>query len=81
MDCKRVSEVIFLFFDNEMEEDLLNPFQDHLAQCGDCNKRLQYTKKLLLVVRQRCCRCAAPDGLRNRILISFPHRTGADRPH
>ena len=56
MDCKRVSEVIFLFFDNEMEEDLLSPFRDHVALCGDCARKMDYTRKLLLIVRERCLR-------------------------
>jgi len=72
MDCKRVVEVIFLFFDNEMDEELLTPFRDHVSHCGDCAKRIDYTRKLLMVVRQRCLRCTAPD----RILFNMPHRNG-----
>ncbi len=76
MDCKRVVEVIFLFFDNEMDEELLTPFRDHVSHCGDCAKRIDYTRKLLMVVRQRCLRCTAPDRLRHRILFNMPHRNG-----
>jgi mycothiol system anti-sigma-R factor len=74
MDCKKVSEVLFLFFDNEMEDELLTPFQDHVGRCGDCSKRVDYTRKLLLIVRQRTVRWNAPDSLRQRILIRMPHR-------
>ncbi|HZF13962.1 MAG TPA: hypothetical protein VFE33_34650 [Thermoanaerobaculia bacterium] len=82
MDCKRVNEVIFLFFDNEMEEDLLSPFRDHVALCGACARRMDYTRKLLLIVRERCLRCSAPERLRHRILISLPHRGGGlEHPH
>jgi mycothiol system anti-sigma-R factor len=81
MDCKRVSEVIFLFFDNEMDDDLLAPFRDHVGRCGDCAERMDYTRKLLLVVRQRCLRCNAPERLRHRILLSLPHRNGYEQPH
>ena len=80
MDCKEVDEVIFLFFDNEMNEELLTPFHDHVAHCGHCAQQMRYTRKLLLVVRQRCLRCMAPETLRHRILISFPHRSGQG-PH
>lgn len=80
MDCKRVSEVIFLFFDNEMDDDLLTPFRDHVSGCGDCARRIDYTRKLLFVVRQRCLRCSAPDRLRHRILGSMPHRN-LQQPH
>lgn len=83
MDCKRVGEVIFLFFDNEMDEEQLTPFRDHVSSCGDCSKKIDYTRKLLLVVRQRCLRCSAPDRLRHRILFNMPHRNGngLDQPH
>lgn len=74
MDCKEVSEVLFLFFDNEMEDELLTPFQDHVGRCGDCNKRVDYTRKLLLIVRQRTVRWNCPDGLRHKILTAMPHR-------
>ena len=79
MDCKRVTEVVFLFFDNEMDDDLLTPFRDHVAQCGQCASTIDYTRRLLFIVRQRCTRCTAPDRLRHRILISLPHRSGLDQ--
>jgi mycothiol system anti-sigma-R factor len=74
MDCKRVREVIFLFFDNEMGDDLLTPFNDHVSRCGHCAHEMDHTRKFLFIVRQRCLRCTAPESLRHRILISLPHR-------
>ena len=74
MDCKEVSLVVFLFFDNEMEEETLTPFRDHVGTCGDCAKKVDYTRKLLMIVRERTVRCSAPDGLRHRILVNLPHR-------
>lgn len=74
MDCKEVGAALFLFFDNEMEEELMSPFRDHVSRCGDCARRVDYTRKLLLMVREKCVRCTAPERLRMRILISMPHR-------
>jgi mycothiol system anti-sigma-R factor len=74
MDCKEVRESLFLFADNEMGEELQSPFRDHVAQCPHCSQYMTYTLKLLLVIRERCTRCSAPDGLKNRILTHFPHR-------
>jgi mycothiol system anti-sigma-R factor len=81
MDCKQVSATLFLFFDNEMEEALLAPFRDHVALCTDCAERVDYTRKLLLIVRQRCIRCTAPANLRQKILTSMPHRREASPQH
>lgn len=77
MDCKRVKECRFLFLDNELEDDLLAPFREHLRECGICERQVSYTKKFLLVVRSRCTRYSAPDGLRRRILTRLPHRVPA----
>jgi mycothiol system anti-sigma-R factor len=74
MDCKEVGAALFLFFDNEMEEELLTPFRDHVSRCHHCSKRVDYTRKLLVIVREKCIRCTAPDKLRHRILTSMPHR-------
>jgi mycothiol system anti-sigma-R factor len=81
MDCKEVSLVVFLFFDNEMDADKLTPFQDHVGRCGDCAKTVDYTRRLLLIVRERTVRCAAPESLRHRILTHLPHRRTAPGPH
>ncbi len=81
MDCKEVSAALFLFFDNEMEEELLTPFQDHVGHCGPCAKQVDYTRKLLLIVRERTIRCCAPDRLRLRILTNLPHRRTVPGPH
>ena len=82
MDCKEVSTAVFLFFDNEMDEETLTPFRDHVGRCGHCAKQVDYTRRLLLIVRQRTIRCTAPDSLRLRILTHLPHRRPtASGPH
>jgi len=35
---------------------------------------MDYTRKLLVIVREKCVRCSAPERLRHRILTSLPHR-------
>jgi anti-sigma factor (TIGR02949 family) len=80
MDCKEVSETLFLFVDNEMGPDLLTPFQDHVARCPGCAQRMDYTRKLLWLVRERCVRCTASRDLRTRILTNLPHRRSSDLP-
>lgn len=74
MNCKRFSEVIFLFVDNEMQDDLLDSFQRHLEDCPGCKQKTLFTRRFLIVFRQRCARHSAPPSLRRRILTSLPHR-------
>lgn len=76
MDCRKVSEIAFLYIDNEMESDLAKPFQDHLSHCPCCASQVDHRRKLVILVRQRCVRQQAPQRLRVRILTSLPHRQG-----
>lgn len=80
MDCKRAREVVFLFVDNEMEEDLVVDFRTHLADCPLCAERIDYTLRLLAIVRERCVRERAPERLRVRILSHLPHRRRGEPP-
>ena len=71
MDCQRVSESMYLFFDDEMEEGALRSFRSHVEQCPPCAQRLAYTRKLLTLLREGCARRCAPPALRERIRVSL----------
>jgi len=71
MDCKRVHEVMYTFIDNEMDDDLVPTFRSHVDGCPPCARRMSFSRKLLVTVRERCVRHSAPDGLRTRILLSL----------
>ncbi len=74
MDCRKVREVVFLYTDNEMEEELLISFREHMDHCPPCAQEIHRTERILRLVRRRCSRQSAPASLRERILTSFPHR-------
>ena len=73
MNCSRVKEVIFLYADNELGGELLVSVQEHVVVCPQCARQLDYTRRLLTVVRKRCTRTRAPESLRKRILTSLRH--------
>ena len=75
MDCKRIKEeLVFLFADNEMGQDLLISFRRHVSACPHCAREAEYTQELLTIVRRRAIRRPAPRGLRTKILAGLPHR-------
>ena len=78
MDCKRVKEAVFLFADNELEEEVCVEIREHLVLCPRCARRIEYTRKVLTIVRKRCTRASAPESLRQKILTSLPHRGGEE---
>jgi mycothiol system anti-sigma-R factor len=74
MNCRRIREVIFLFTDNEAGEEIQIEVREHLHICPACAQQLDYTRKLLALLKSGCSGAAAPDRLRRRILTSLPHR-------
>jgi len=71
MDCKRVYEVMYMFIDDEMDDELVPTFRSHVDGCPPCARRMDFTRRLLLTVRERCVRHSAPERLRSRILVSL----------
>ena len=76
MDCSRFEEIVFLYSDNQLEQELVVFYRRHIDLCPACARRAAYTDRLLGILRQRCERATAPDRLRRRILASLPHRDG-----
>lgn len=75
MNCKLIKEeLVFLFADDEMGQELLIAFRRHVSDCPHCAREAQLARSFLTVLRKRTVRKAAPRGLRTRILASFPHR-------
>ena len=73
MDCQRIRESMFLVSDDEMEDELVIIFREHLSLCPPCHRRYQYVTRLLSLVRNGCQREVAPAGLevkiRERLLL------------
>lgn len=68
MECRRIRQVVFLYTDNEMGQDLLVSFREHLELCPRCLREVEAAQRLIAVLRARCARRVAPAGLRVRIL-------------
>ena len=71
MDCKGARQVIFLYVDNEMGEELHVAFKQHMSACPRCAQRIEHTQKWLTLVKRRCVRVQAPERLRRRIITSL----------
>jgi mycothiol system anti-sigma-R factor len=68
MDCRRFREAVYLF-DADTGEELLMSFRAHCADCPRCAGEAEFKRRLLELVRRRCCRQNAPAELRARILM------------
>lgn len=78
MNCRRVSEVVYLYTDNEMGTELRVEVREHLVLCPRCARKAERAKRLAALVG-RCARTSAPERLRERILTNLPHRQ--DQPN
>jgi|CXWL01.1.fsa_nt_gi anti-sigma factor (TIGR02949 family) len=78
MDCETVRQILFLYADNEMDQELCSSFAAHIGSCPECQREVSRACRLVMVVRTscRCLRLSAPPRLRVRILKSLPHRQG-----
>ncbi|MBZ0111084.1 MAG: hypothetical protein K8J08_01350 [Thermoanaerobaculia bacterium] len=77
MDCQRIHESMFLVSDNELEDEFIIVFREHLDCCTGCSNRFEYVTQLLTIVRKRCHRVTAPEGLEIRIRRSLHRLRGA----
>ena len=69
-DCSEVLGRVFFFLDNELDQADCAEIQHHLDECGPCLARydLERTVKHLVA---RSCNEVAPDGLRQRVMLSI----------
>ena len=75
IDCKKVCEEwIFLWFDNEMGEEMVLAFRSHISDCPHCAEKTQFRKHFLAIFRKKCVRQPPPGDLRDKILAKMPHR-------
>lgn len=79
MNCKKVREIMFLVTDEDLDQEVILSFREHLSICPRCEKRSQYANKLLVVFRQRCTRTNAPQELRQKILANLSTRGRAPK--
>ena len=66
MKCKSVQEVIFLYTDNELDEEICVSLRRHVELCPDCAREVAYKERLLQLLRQRCKRATSPRRARCR---------------
>ena len=80
MDCNCKNfhqELVFRFVDNELGQELKVAIHRHVADCPHCAQQEQFTRRFLMLVRERAGRQSAPSRLRDRILAGLRHHRGS----
>ncbi|HEX2254266.1 MAG TPA: hypothetical protein VHQ65_13425 [Thermoanaerobaculia bacterium] len=86
MDCKRAREMMYVFVDERThhhdgalrDDELAGSYWNHLDDCGHCKQKAVFTRRVVLVVRQRCARHSAPQRLRERIQVILQRHVGSE---
>ncbi len=67
MACREIHRWLFLWVDREREELPSVPVEKHFEECPSCRDRALEVERIVMMVRERCHRTAAPTGLAERI--------------
>jgi|GEM_PF-5664101 len=84
MDCSEAEERLHLWLDDELDEKERRELRAHLAECGECARKLAEYKQLGALLDQIDARTVVPAGLHRRIMEavdreSAPAKGGARR--
>ena len=69
-DCADFLQQIVYLLDNELDADSGAELRVHLDECGPCLRKYDLERTVKQVVA-RSCHETAPDGLRERVLLSI----------
>jgi anti-sigma factor (TIGR02949 family) len=67
MACNRVRRAVFLWVDRDREQLPRGPMERHLEDCPHCREHASRIEAVIVMVRTRCYRRAAPTELQQRI--------------
>ena len=70
MACNRVRRTIFLWVDHGdpgPRSSWRAPLEEHVGGCPHCREQAQRVERLVILLRTRCERRAAPESLHERI--------------
>ncbi len=81
MRCEDIRHSVYVYLDEEFDEDDCRRFEEHLSACADCLSFVQGEELFRLRLRHQLRPVAAPEGLRERILDHIEHEevASADR--
>ena len=46
MDCSKFEEIVFLYSDNQLEQELVVRYHRHIDICPECARRAAFTRRL-----------------------------------
>ena len=69
VDCREVLEQVYLYLDREMPDEDCATIRRHLDECAPCLRQFGVEQEVKALVARSCGCDAAPDGLREKVLM------------
>ena len=70
-ECQQVLADVWLFLDNEMDQERRNTVQRHLDDCSPCLTEAGLDRRLKEMLRTKCGGDRAPEHFRSRLIASL----------
>lgn len=67
LSCEQVVQQFFAYLDRALGGESMEALESHLKACLDCCDKLEFSRKLDAVVRDRLEKGALPEGIEERI--------------
>ena len=71
LDCSAVIADVWLFLDNECDEQTRQRLQRHMSGCSSCLSTYGIEEQLKVLLGRKCGGEHAPEGLRQRLSIEI----------
>ena len=66
-DCDDIEGKVQEFLDNQLSEDEILLFEDHLSYCLPCDKKIEFEKKLKEIIKHKASEKSYPKGLEKEL--------------
>jgi len=71
MECKDINIWVCAYLDNELDPEIKELFDKHIAVCNNCRKEIEEYKSLKFLIQKRISCIKAPDILKKKIIVEL----------
>ncbi len=67
VDCEHILRQVWLFLDGELDETQFQEIRIHIAECSECGSRVEFQRRFLALIEQKCKEGPLPEPLKKRL--------------
>ena len=66
-DCADIEKMVQAFLDDKLSETEVALFEDHLNYCLPCDKKIEFEKKLKLIIKHKAAEKSYPKSIEQEL--------------